>query len=182
MTTNISNYKSVTDVFIIFFAILTVDVFVLFLVRYFPDFFGKSLNKWYDDFQLNAVLSDVLIILVGFLVARYVYTIWLNPIYGWNPLLFIGLVIAIQAIHDILFYLFVIRPLPVGHNSIIDLFKKYSEGGFKIVLGDGLLMLMSALVAFYYKSLNLETTVSINVLVLYALPYILNTRAQWIKN
>lgn len=175
MVPDISDYKNISDVYLLFFAILTVDVFVMFLARYFPDFFGAPLNKWYDKYQITAVLSDVLIILIGFVIARYVYTLFLKQKFGWNPSLFVGLVVVIQAIHDALFYLCVIRPLPDGHNSIIDLFKSYSKAGGQIIFGDALLMIGSALVAFIYKSMDSHVLVSTNVMVLYALPYILNT-------
>jgi hypothetical protein len=175
MISDLSDYKNISDIYLLFFAILTVDVFVMFLARYFPEFFGSALNRWYDDFQLSAVLSDVLIILIGFIIARYIYTIWIKPEFGWNPFLFVGLVVLIQAIHDALFYLFVIKPLPKGHNLMIDLFKTYSKGGLRIIGGDAMLMIMSALVGFLYKSLDQHVVVGVNVLVLYALPYILNT-------
>lgn len=160
----------------IFFAILTVDVTVIFLTRYFPEIFGRPLNDWYTKFGLSAVLSDVLVILIGFLIARYIYTAWIKPTFGWNPLLFILALVGIQAVHDILFYLGVILPIPAGHNEMIDVFKAYSKGGAKIIGGDSLLMIGSALVAFAYKSIPAHATVSMNVLVTYAMTYILYTR------
>ena len=110
---DISDYYNNYDILLLFFAIFFVDVVVLFLVRYFPDFFGKALNDWYTDFKFTAILSDVLIILLGFIIARYVYTTWIKPHYGWNPLLFLALLVGIQIVHDILFYLAIILPLAV---------------------------------------------------------------------
>jgi len=39
MVPDISDYKNISDVYLLFFAILTVDVFVMFLARYFPEIF-----------------------------------------------------------------------------------------------------------------------------------------------
>jgi hypothetical protein len=64
--------NSVSDVAKLFFAVLSLDTSVLFLNRYL-DVGGKSLNKWYDKFGLVAVLSDVTVIMIGFLIANYIY-------------------------------------------------------------------------------------------------------------
>jgi hypothetical protein len=177
----IGNYKNISDIFIIFFAILTVDVLVLFLARYLPEIFGEDLNKWYDEFQLSAVLSDVLSILLGFIIARYIYTIFIEPTYGWNPLIFITILVIIQCVHDMFFYLFIILPIPEGHNSMIDRFKSYTTGGAKIIAGDAVLMISSALIALFYKSAPDHMVVAINSLVIYALTYILYTKPDYAK-
>ena len=119
MFADISNYENITDNFILFFAILTVDVIVLFLIRYFPNIFGQVLNDWYSQFKFTAILSDVLIILLGFIIARYIYTIYIKPTYGWNPWIFLALLVLIQVVHDLLFYLFIILPIPIGKNAVI---------------------------------------------------------------
>ena len=64
--------NSVSDIVKLFFAVLSLDTSVLFLNRHL-DVGGKSLNKWYDKFGLVAVLSDVTIIMIGFLIANYIY-------------------------------------------------------------------------------------------------------------
>ena len=74
---DISNFRDTSDLFYIFSAILTVDVLVLFLTRYYK-FGGEYLNEWYDQFHILAVLADVMIIFIGFLIARYIYTYYLN--------------------------------------------------------------------------------------------------------
>ena len=173
---DISDYYNNSDILLLLFAIFFVDVFVLFLVRYFPVFFGKALNDWYTDFKFTAILSDVLIILLGFVIARYVYTTWIKPRYGWHPLLFLALLVGIQVVHDILFYLAIILPIPIGHNEVIDLFKKYSRAGPKIIVGDAVLMVASALVAFYYKSQPSHVAVTASIFALYNATYILYTK------
>jgi len=174
MLADISNYENIYDNVLIFFAILMVDVFIVFLTRYFPDVFGKALNEWYTTFKFTAILSDILIILLGFVIARYIYTIFIRPIYGWNPLIFLALLVAIQVIHDILFYLVVILPIPVGHSQIIDLFKRYSSSaGPKIIGGDAVIMVLSALVAMYYKSQPVHIVTAASILALYNASYML---------
>jgi hypothetical protein len=177
---NISDYHVNKDLLILTIAILAVDVFVICLARYYPNFFGKDLNDWYDKFTLAAVMSDVLIILIGFMIARYVYTEFVSPTYGYNPLLFIALVVLIQAIHDVFFYVAVIKPIPEKHNTMMDVFKSYAKNqGIFVVGGDALLMIGSALTALALKSQSDHVISVFGVLVAYTLPYILYTKPQW---
>ena len=173
---NISNYTVESDLFYIFIAILTVDVVVLFLARYYK-IGGKYLNEWYDNFHILAVISDVFIIFIGFLIARYIYTKFFFDRFGWNAVYFILLLVAVQAIHDVLFYLLVIRNVPTGTNDMIDTFKRYAEDlGGKIIGGDALLMVSSALIAMLYKLAPPHITYSLLSIRLYMLPYAIYTK------
>lgn len=157
-------------------AILIVDVIVLFFTRYFPQVLGRPLNTWYDRFGLLAVLSDVTIIAIGFWLAR-----WLFGLLGGGSLwTFLGLLVTVQAVHDILFYVGVILPIPRGHNAMIDVFKDYAaSGGAKILFGDAGLMLASAAVFLGLERLSEPLVWGAGLLTLYTLPYILLTKPQY---
>jgi hypothetical protein len=180
MLADISDYNNMSDVLPLLFGIIAADVTTIFGVRYLPSLFSKELNQWYDKFELTAVMADVLIILLGFFLARYIYTTWIKPIYGWHPFYFLGLLVLLQVVHDILFYLAIILPIPIGHNAIIDLFKQYSlRDGPKIIGGDSILMILSALIAMYYKTLQLPTLVTYGTIGIYSLTYILYTKSPF---
>ena len=177
---DISNFRDTSDLFYIFFAILTVDVLVLFLTRYYK-VGGKFLNEWYDQFNVLAVLADVMIIFIGFLIARYIYTTYFYERFEWSPVYFIILLCIVQLVHDIIFYLGVIKPLPAGHNEMIDVFKRYAEDlGGAVLGGDAMLMIGSAVVAMLYKLVPLHAFVAISSIFVYAMPYILYTRNPYI--
>lgn len=177
---DISNFREVSDLYYIFFGILTVDVVVLFLTRYYK-VGGKYLNEWYDQYGFLAVLADVLIIFIGFLIARYIYTTYFYERFEWNPVYFIILLCVVQFIHDILFYLGVIKPLATGHNEMIDTFKRYADDlGAKILGADAMLMISSALVAMLFKYVPVHVFVSASAVISYALPYILFTRNPYV--
>jgi len=166
---------SISDIVTLFFSVLSLDTFVLFLARY-ADVGGKSLNAWYDRFGLVAVLCDVSVIVIGFLIANSLYP-FLFSTYSLFP--FLGLVVIVQAIHDILFYFFVINPIPQGHNQLIDVFKDYAkENGAKIILGDAGLMLGSAAFMEIYRRLSPIGTGSLAMFTIYCLTYILYTSRQ----
>lgn len=177
---DIGDYKNVKDFLFIFIAVLFIDVLVIFLTRYFPDILGTNLNRWYDMFGLNAVIADVLIIVIGFAIARYVYTGYVKEKFTdgkWSPLYFTGTVVGVQLIHDLLFYFGIIKQIPRGHNAMMDVFKDYSEtGGAKILGGDALMMVGSSLVAMFLKNQATHGVALFGMLVSYALPYILYTK------
>jgi len=178
---DIGNYKNVYDLLYILIAVLIVDVAVIFLVRYSPEIFGQILNRWYDTFGLNAVIADVLIIFIGFIIARYIYTSYVKVKFAdgkWCPYKFVGTLVGVQLVHDLLFYYGVVNQLPRGHNSMIDMFKDYSAGGPKILAGDAAMMIASAGIAMLLKSQPSHVVASISALVAYIVPYILYTKAQ----
>ena len=172
-STDISDYNNNSDFLFITISVLIIDIVIIFLARYMPSVFGESLNIWYDKFGIAAVLSDVTIILIGFQIARYIYTTFIAPNNGWNPLYFVILLVIVQAIHDVLFYVGIILPLPKGLNEMIDVFKRYSKGGLIIIGSDSLFMISSFLISIYLKSQPIHITTSTILVALYTLPYIL---------
>jgi hypothetical protein len=177
---NIAEFKDLTHIPYFIAAILLIDVFTLFLTRYFPEKVGgESLNDWYDNFGLEGVVADVFVILLGFLITQYIYSGWVSPSYGWNPLLFVGLLVVVQLVHDALFYTGVIKQIPSGLNAMMDTYKKYAEeNGGLILLGDAGLMLGSAAAVFALESAPPYVAVAVACLTVYTLPYILNTKMQ----
>lgn len=174
---DISEYQDVYDWAYIVVAVLVVETLVICLVRFFPTFFGKNLNIWYNRFKLSAVLADMLIILVGFGISRYVYSEFIYPTYDWKPLYFGITTLAVQLVHDILFYLGVIRQIPAGQNAMMDVFKDYSnEVGGKILVGDSLMVIGSTIFAMLLKASQPHIVVSVALVSAYIIPYVLETK------
>ena len=129
--------------------------------------FGKSLEKWYDHFGILALVSDCLVIILAILVAKM-----LLPQY---PLIYSA--VAIQIVHDILFYQFIIIPTPRGHNQIIDLFKEYAaENSWKIVVYDSLMVASTVLLAQQFATMKNSSVAFLGLLGAYALTYIIYTK------
>ncbi len=145
-----------------------VDFLVIVLSKVFP--LTKSLATWYADFGLVAIGSDILIIVLGIALAMF-----LAP--NASGLALIGVAVAVQLVHDILFY-GVILVVPPGQNRILDLFKRYAaEGSWKILLADaamvaGSVWLMETLDAWLTDDQVLWT----GLLGLYSLLYVLYTK------
>ena len=146
-------------------AVVWVDFVTIVLHKIFG--FGKSLDKWYEHFGFLAVISDCLVIVLAILFAKMFL-----PQY---PLLYSA--VAIQIIHDILFYQFVIVPTPRGQNQIIDLFKEYAtENSWKIVAYDSLMVASTVLLAQQFATMKKSNVTFLGLLGAYALTYIIYTK------
>ena len=176
MFADISNVNDNTDLLYITTAVVIVDMFVILMARD-TNLFGKQINIWYDKFGLNAVILDVLIIIIGFIVTRYLfYYIELD----FSPELFIFVALVVQILNDSALYEFVIKPYPQGHNQIIDVYKAYAnENGYYIILADSAMVLSSAVLAMYLKTKPMHETSSLLIVGLYIIPYFLYQKVKF---
>jgi ABC-type enterochelin transport system permease subunit len=93
---------------------------------------------------------------------------------GWNLVLF---AVIIQLIHDVLFYFFIVKPLPTGTNKMIDLFKEYgNENGWKILAYDSFMIGSTVLLADVLEEYGLQEQSFVGLLGVYALTYVLYTK------
>ena len=177
---NLSEFRDLTHIPYFLSASLFVTVVSIFLTRYFPDKVGgESLNDWFDKFGLEGVLANMFFVLIGLFIAQYLYSAYIGPAYGWNPLLFIAVVIGVQLVHDVAFYHGVIKQLPVGVNEMIDTYKKFAvENGGLILLGDAVMMAGAVGAVLALEAMQPFIAVAGTALTAYALPYILNTKMQ----
>jgi hypothetical protein len=153
----------------LFSATAWVDFAVIVLSKFFP--LTKSLGDWYRDFGLVAVGSDILIIVLGIALAQLI----VPGISGWN---LVGLSVLIQVIHDVLFYIGIIRGVPDGQNKIIDLFKRYAaEGSWKIIVADSAMVASSVLLMEWLDNNLSDNQVGfVGILAVYSLLYIIYTK------
>jgi len=149
-------------------AVVWVDFFTIVIHKVFH--LGKSLDKWYASFGFVAVISDCLVIVLGIMIAKFIF-----PSASLTTLVFTS--IAVQLIHDMLFYYLVILGVPLGQNSMIDLFKEYAvENSWKILVADSIMIGSTVLLADYLSNLKSSYTSFIGLLGTYALTYIIYTK------
>jgi len=170
---------SATSYIVILVGTICIELIVLFLIRFNADFFGQPINDWYNEFSLNAVIADVLSMVLGLLVSQAIYGFLGLP---WNLGLFIGIVVAFQLFHDLFFHFFVVTPIPEGHNAMIDVFKRYNaHGSYRILIVDSLMMTGSALVASFLATQPIAVSLFTGTFAVYSIPYILATRNKFSK-
>uniref|UniRef100_A0A6C0JXY3 Uncharacterized protein n=1 Tax=viral metagenome TaxID=1070528 RepID=A0A6C0JXY3_9ZZZZ len=169
MFTNIANYNNTTDYLPLLNGVLITDLFVILCLN---TKLIKSvvLRKWYDQYNLSAVIADVLIILIGLIIARAIYYYVFDT---FSIIKFVFLAVLVQVIHDILFYIFFTN-VPRGINKMLDTFKDYAnEASYKAILADSGMMIMASLLTSYLAGKSVNTNIIVLIAFVYILPYLL---------
>ena len=167
---DVSNFNNVRDYLPIINGCINADLIVLFLVFH-GVFKSAYLKKWYKKYQLNAALADVLILVIGIILARFIYKYLFSSFSIWK---FTGLAVCIQIIHDFLFY-WLFNSSPVGYNSMLDFFKEYAkEVGAGAVLGDSFMIILACLMASNFATYSLNINIITLIISLYFFPYMIN--------
>jgi hypothetical protein len=168
---DISNFSSVNDYLPILNAVLIVDIVGIIL-----SFIGviKSiyLRNWYIKYKNNAVIADVLVIVIGIIITRLIYTLFFKK---FHIFYFVLLALVIQITHDILFYI-MFSTVCENKNKMLDFFKKYAmEVKEWAIIGDSMMIITSCLLASLLSNLSLNLNIILLLFLVYLLPYILNT-------
>jgi hypothetical protein len=169
MLKNIANFNNTNDYLPLFNAVLITDLFVILLLNT-GVIRSQVLKKWYSQYNLSAVIADVLIILIGLIITRAIYYYIFKD---FSLVKFIIVAVIVQIAHDILFYI-LFTNTPRGVNKMIDTFKDYAnEVSYKAILADSGMMAMACLIASYLVNKNTNTNIIVLISSLYLLPYLL---------
>lgn len=170
---DISKFNKISDYVPILNGAIFADLVILFIVYYTRYFNSNMLMKWYETYRLSAVIADIFILVIGMILTRYFYHYVFSQ---YTPYLFIVLLVVIQIIHDIGFYVFFMN-VPRGMNRMFDLFKDYAkEVSYKAILGDSFMIIISGLAAMLFANYSMNTNIILSILMVYIVPYILYTR------
>jgi hypothetical protein len=131
---------------------------------------SKVLRQWYSQYNLSAVIADVLVILIVLIITRAIYYYIFDT---FSILNFIILAVMLQISHDVLFYYF-FSIIPRGVNKMLDTFKDYANDvSFYAIVADSGMMIMSSLIAYYLVNKSTNTNIIVLISFLYLLPYLL---------
>ena len=169
MFKNIANFDNINDYLPLINAVLITDLFVILLLNM-RVIKSQVLRQWYSQYNLSAVIADVLIILIGLIITRAIYYYVFD---SFSIIKFTILAVIVQITHDILFYVF-FSNIPKGVNKMLDTFKDYANDvSYKAILSDSGMMIMSCLIASYLVNKNTNTNIIVSISFLYLLPYLL---------
>jgi len=169
MVKNIADFNNINDYLPLLTSVLITDLFVILLLNT-QVIKSRVLRQWYSQYNLSAVIADVLIILIVLIITRAIYYYVFD---SFSIGKFIILAVILQITHDILFYVF-FKNIPRGVNKMIDTFKDYAnEISYKAIISDSGMMIMSCLIASYLVNKNTNTNIIIFISSLYLLPYLL---------
>jgi hypothetical protein len=168
---DISNFSNTNDYLPILIAVLIVDMIGI-ILSFKGIIKSKYLKLWYIKYGLNAVIADVLVIVIGIIITRFLYK---SIFTKFNIFYFVLLAVSIQVIHDILFY-FIFSLVPLNTNHMLDFFKKYADEvkGWAIS-GDSTMIIAACFISSILASFSLNSNIILLIFLIYLLPYILHT-------
>ena len=169
---DISNFHNTADYLHILNGCLNADLIVIFLLFH-NAFKSVYLKKWYKKYQLSAALADVLILMIGMTIARFLYPYVFAAFHLWK---FVGIAVCVQIVHDVLFY-WLFNSLPLGYNSMLDFFKHYAgEVGAGAIVGDSIMMTIACLLSSHFATYSVNLNIIFLIVSLYCVPYMIHYR------
>lgn len=120
---SIADFNNMDDYIYMFNGSILAELIIISIVYYTNYFNSKILMTWYEKYRLSAVIADVFILVIGMIITRWIFTKY-NLKY--TLIRFLSIILIVQIVHDILFYLF-FKNIPIGKNNMLDLFKKYAS-------------------------------------------------------
>lgn len=132
-------------------------------------FKSKYVTEWYKKFTLGAVLADVTVIMLGVIVANFLYPF----IFATFTLIkFIILTLCLQIAHDLLFGYFI--SYSKSRSPILTVFKLYArESKFHVIFFDSLMFISTILIMTYLQKFSTNLKLFILTLSLYILTFLL---------
>jgi hypothetical protein len=166
---NISDFKNTADYLPILNGAIITDLFVILSVVL-GQIKSVSLTSWYKKYGTAGFLADVLSLVIGVIITRFLYSIFFT---NFSMVFFLGLVVVVQFTHDLLFAQF-FNAIPRGKSEILDTFKDYAkEFGPVILLADATMMVSTVLIGSLFASLSVNTNIIVLIVSLYIMPYLL---------
>ena len=163
--------------------VLITELLFLFSFRFTKlPFTGVAINNWYTKFGWTSIILDVLILIIGFYLGKFVYKYLQKKkfyrkknISNTKSLIyFLIILLIIQIIHDLLFYYIFILNSKKNNNEIMDEFKIYAKKqGSGAIIGDSAMVILSVIVLFFIKDVNNDYKIFLNVLSIYLIGYFL---------
>lgn len=163
-------------------SILLVLAVLIISFRYMTSW-GKGINNWYNTFGISAIMLEVGLAGLVFFIGRYVYDSYVRPKMNdeWSLAAFIGTVVGVQLLHNLVFGYLVVKMTPTGENAMLDIMRQYgSAEPFKAISGHStILVAVAAFLASMLKAAPKPLQVGTGLLGMYAIPYALTTREKF---
>ena len=161
-----------------------IEVFMLYLFRFTKSpFTGIAINNWYTNLKWSAVILDILSVLIGFYLAKFLYEYLIKHSIiskEYEIIKFLGLVLLIQISHDFLFYALIVKNAKKGMNTVIDEFIDYAKSvGIGAVIGDSFMYLLATPALFMISKLPNDVNTFISICCLYLIGYFVYQKPKY---
>uniref|UniRef100_A0A6C0B2H1 Uncharacterized protein n=1 Tax=viral metagenome TaxID=1070528 RepID=A0A6C0B2H1_9ZZZZ len=168
---DISDFENVSDYLPILNGALITDVIVmsLSLSGYIN---SEALKIWYKSYGLSAVLADVLILVIGLIIARWLYNMFFK---SRSLFSFILVALGVQLTHDLVFGK-IIDFMPEKTSNIFNTFKQYThEHGMQILFADSLMIISTIILGSLMAAYDLNMNIITIIFMAYHVPYLIHS-------
>jgi len=153
-----------------------VEVIMLYLFRFTRSpLTGKAINNWYTNLGWSAIILDILSLLIGFYIAKFIYEYLLKNKFitkEYSLVKFLAIVLMFQITHDFSFYYLIIRNSKMGQSIVMDEFKRYAKSvGTGAVIGDSIMYLIGTPLVFYLATVRKDINIFSSLVSLYLVGY-----------
>ncbi len=130
---------------------------------------GKALTLWYQKFGLGAFIADVLSLMIGFIIAFFIYNYFIKE--NHSLLVFLFIAVCVQLVHDLLFGLIISNYK--GKSPFLNVFKLYiKEVSYKILIFDALMIVSTVLFQKWFSTMNQQNNIILLIVLSYLTPYL----------
>lgn len=165
--TNINNFSEYLP---LLNSCLLIELLIFFLV-YSKLINSFHLKKWYQTYNLSAIIIDVFILLIFLVKTVFFYKYFFS---SFNILKFIGLAIFFQLFNESWFYI-LIRNIPYGYNNLLDYFKNYTKDfGLLAHIGYSIMMMFVAALSSHISLYSYNINIIIFIITTYMLSILIN--------
>ena len=137
----------------------------------------SSINKWYTNLRWTAVILDILSLLIGFYIAKFIfeYVVKEKMITKENEIFkYLGILLCVQIIHDFSFYTLINKQNKKGTSQVMDEFIDYSKTvGINAVIGDSLMYIISIPILYIIYKMKDDITIFSILVSIYVVGYLI---------
>jgi hypothetical protein len=171
---DVGDYTDVGDL-IPFASASLVGLDIGLLLSRFAGLGGLSANAYFDTLGLEGVLATLTLLFLVFQLSRWIYTtVYMGK--PWSPFVFVCILIAIQAIHDLIVSFGVLKNIPAGKNEMVDLLKRYAvENGSRALTGHMAILIVIGVLSMILKESSTVFVFLVTAIAAYALCFLLTT-------
>ena len=166
---DISQFKNTRDWLPILVGVINAEIIVYTLV-YKGYMRCDFLKLWYEKFNVNATILDSCVVILGIILARFIYPFLFNK---FNLVYLIGLALTIQATCDYIFYTW-LNYINKGDNQMTNFLKQYVRGkGLDALLCNLSTTAIAILLASHFRIFSLNLQLILLVLAINSVPYMI---------
>ena len=172
----------IKDIQFIHFLTATVIIEIIMLIIFkFTNFSSRAIINWYHNLGWTAILLDVLSAIIGFYISKFIYEYLVenNYLSKKNEFFkFLAIVLFVQILHDLLFYVLIIKPTKPNINKVIDEFKSYAKHyQLQAIFADSLIYITTTPILYYYiQNQDDSKNIFITILSFYLMGYLLHQK------